>query len=195
LSIDECVCTFDDYTCDFGYEETFINGRLVCVLSTVNPPQDPPKNCVPGEAYEISTGYRIISGDSCFGALSQFSPTTKVCPPSANDKNSHVAVIVVLILLVLALVIGGFLVYRNEQWRAKVLSFVGVSSSGSSRYNRLGGRHGGLAEEEFGIVGDHDLDDSDVEEDAPVLQDNDIVRATADREKRGSGEHDFDPRT
>ena len=54
----------------------------------------------------------------------------------------------------------------------KLLSLVGIRSGANSRYSRLGGRHGALAEEEFGIGGEHDLDDSDVEEDAPVLQDN-----------------------
>jgi len=192
LSNYDCPCSFEDYECDFGYEETFTNGQLYCVISTKNPPEDPPKGCVPGQTYEVSQGFRIIAGDSCVGQLPEYTPNVKVCPHSDEGTKRHTVVIVIVILLIVV-IFGGFafLLYKNESWRVKLFSLVGIRSGANSRYSRLGGRHGALAEEEFGIGGEHDLDDSDVEEDAPVLQDNDILQATA--EKRGESE--FDPRT
>lgn len=195
-NIVNCSCTTDDYECDFGYEEQPNSDALQCVLSSGVVQKDPPDYCPPGTMYEHTKGYRRIASDSCVNSLADYEPEYKKCPSKGGSSHTVVAVVVVLVLVGFAVV--GFLVYRNDELRGKVLGVVGKVipgvSSGSSRYSRLGGmRPGSLADEEFGIGGEHDLDDSDVEEDAPELQDTDIIRATSlDRDRNND---DFNPRS
>jgi hypothetical protein len=194
LSVINCACVVEDYECDFGFEETLVNGQPFCALSSVNPPADPPSYCPPGTTYEISSGHRRVAGDSCVGDLTEYQSTTKQCPdaiitPTGTNKTLIVVVVIFVVLAVIG--ISGFFVYRNEVWREKFLSVVGkvIPINQGPSYSRLG--RGALAnDEEFGIGGeqDHDSDD-DVEEDAPELQDHDIQRATSDKRD------EFNPRT
>jgi hypothetical protein len=188
-----CDCDIEDYECDFGFEETVIAGQYLCKVSIVKPPADPPANCPAGTTYERSSGYRIVAGDSCVHPLPQYAPQIVNCPTSGNDGGSSnkglVAFVVIFVILAVA-GIAGFFVYRNEVWREKALSIIGkvIPINRGAAYSRLG-RNALAGDEEFGIGGEINDDDDDVEEDAPELQDKDIQQAT-------SGKHDsFNPRT
>jgi len=87
-----CLCTIDDFQCDFGFEERWVdwmNRRCVPVKSeeaTYNP-LAVPKSCAPGQYYKVSAGYRRVVGDKCRdGVEKQYSYRTLICPiPESKD--------------------------------------------------------------------------------------------------------------
>jgi len=174
------------------------------VLSSASPPVDPPEYCPAGSTYEHSRGYRPLPGDSCVGGL-DLRPLVRNCPiPSDSSTASKAWIAILVVVLVLAvLAAGAFFVYRNENMRRRVVDAVGdlgtkiagIRAGQSSRYNRLGsGGPRASSDEEFGIGGEVDPD-LDVEEDARVLQDNEILSATAIPSETSINGDSFNPRT
>jgi len=197
--VKNCNCTEQDWECDFGYQETITNGQRLCRLVRA-PPRDPPQTCPANTVYYVSKGYRKVTGDTCVGGIDH-SPLAKSCPAAANGPQAASSygwlVALMIILLFAAIGVVAFVVYKNEAWRNKVSTFLGI---GAPSYSRLGARPNSLADEEFGIGTDPDLDDPDVEEDARVIQDHEIMKETTGQQGPVSSPHeeqrsDFDPRT
>lgn len=176
LTSTNCECTKDDFECDFGFIPA-TDGSGTCTVAGALPPS-PPVVCV--KTYEKSQGFRLVPGDKCTGGV-DLRPKVVACPkPESNGSGSRawVAVVVILVILVVVAILG-FIVYRDPTLRERVMSL--VRPSRSSRYGRLGsarGRASSLAgEEDFGIH--DDLLEEGGEEDAKVLHDHEISRASA----------------
>jgi len=177
LNSSTCPCAMEDYECDFG----FVAGTGgTCTVAGALPPS-PPAICK--DTYEKSQGFRIVPGDKCEGGLDK-RPQVLQCPELPPGKSSSSKGWVAVVVIIVALVVVGlisFIVYRDPVMKEKVLGL--FRPSRSSRYGRLGGlggrgRSSSLAhEEDFGIH--DDLLEEGGEEDAKVLHDNDISKASS----------------
>jgi len=178
-----CPCTMEDYECDFGFAPS-IGGT--CVVAGILPPS-PPTIC--RGTYEKSQGFRLVPGDQCVGGIDK-RPVQLDCPsPPKGGPSGSKAWVIIVVVLVVTIVVGliAFIVYRDPVMKEKVASLFGLSRN--SRYGRVGGRgrSSSLArEEDFGIQDDL----LEEEDDAKVLHDHDISRASAS----SKSEDGFNPR-
>ena len=99
-----CPCVEEDYECDFGYERSTEGGPCVAVMAIAT---GPPKECA--GYYNVSNGYRLVSGDTCDPAKGiDRLPTVKRCPglfsgAAAEVSSSGWGVLFVLLLLLCVL--------------------------------------------------------------------------------------------
>lgn len=186
VSSSVCDCTIEDYECDFG----FTSDNRSCILTGTLPPS-PPAHC--HKTYSQTSGFRQVPGTKCQGGI-QKGPVLVDCPRGSDTKGSSNAWVAVVVILVVVIVLGlaAFIIYRDPALREKVASFLRISKSSNSRYSRVGGRGNSLAgEEDFGIHDDL-LEDGGEEEDAKVLHDNDISKASSRGDELFSSRHDDD---
>ncbi|KAI8902073.1 hypothetical protein BC833DRAFT_521459 [Globomyces pollinis-pini] len=69
-----CSCDDEDFECDYNF---FRDDSGKCVLYGVDPEQ--PKNCISGQKYKGSSGYRKISISKCTGGKDLAIPVERVC--------------------------------------------------------------------------------------------------------------------
>ncbi|XP_065643825.1 sortilin-related receptor isoform X5 [Hydra vulgaris] len=81
ISSDSCICTRDDFDCDFGYKLEWRGWNQICVPDGDFSNQGTPTWCQPGKFYNSSTGYRKVPGDECTGGVEdQYRPKLYACP-------------------------------------------------------------------------------------------------------------------
>lgn len=87
ISSAPCLCTREDFMCDYGYQEQWIDWfHTKCVKSGSSGSSSVPPWCTPGKTYNTSSGYRKIPGDSCFGGFGlDYSPQVHICPIKKAD--------------------------------------------------------------------------------------------------------------
>uniref|UniRef100_A0A7M5UK89 VPS10 domain-containing protein n=1 Tax=Clytia hemisphaerica TaxID=252671 RepID=A0A7M5UK89_9CNID len=84
VEVSNCLCTREDFMCDFGFKE-FVLGWFgtFCFpdINFFNATIKQPSWCQPGLLYNISSGYRKIPGDTCEGGDfdKKFLPETRAC--------------------------------------------------------------------------------------------------------------------
>ncbi|KAI0209701.1 VPS10 domain-containing receptor SorCS1 [Lamellibrachia satsuma] len=61
INVTHCVCTEDDYVCDYGYERHGVN----CVATLWLDPSVPLSDCPEGTKYNKTKGYRKVAADKC----------------------------------------------------------------------------------------------------------------------------------
>jgi len=120
-SIEPCVCTKEDFECDFGYEraestdetgETAFNGPCI-PMKEKSEHFDPQsgKECSNGRAtYEISKGYRRVAGDVCLGGA-EWAPEEHKCA-FFGSKNTLAQVAFYILIMI---VIGFFCVQCEKK--------------------------------------------------------------------------------
>eukprot|EP00118_Oscarella_pearsei_P028729 m.2788 g.2788 ORF g.2788 m.2788 type:complete len:1622 (+) comp8904_c0_seq1:25-4890(+) len=84
VSYTNCSCSREDFECDFGFEMDDIDSPC---LSANGQDQSfvSPQICPPGGSYQVTRGYRKVSGDTCLGGDELFySPFTVPCPHSVS---------------------------------------------------------------------------------------------------------------
>jgi len=64
-SLDICSCTEEDFECDVGFFRDDSGACLRTDETLIS--YDPPDNC--NGYYEVSLGYRKVTGDSCMGGV------------------------------------------------------------------------------------------------------------------------------
>uniref|UniRef100_A0A669CAE6 Si:dkey-159a18.1 n=1 Tax=Oreochromis niloticus TaxID=8128 RepID=A0A669CAE6_ORENI len=122
-----CLCTREDFLCDFGYYRHVNTSECVRQPSTANKTYE---LCLNGEEDELLTeGYRKVPSDRCEGGFSPqlIKQTVKACgikpspAPPAKSTSSLVlilvcagAVIIVLIAIVSAVIVVRRVIYRNR---------------------------------------------------------------------------------
>ncbi|XP_069548903.1 VPS10 domain-containing receptor SorCS1-like [Brachyistius frenatus] len=78
---DSCPCTEADFECDYGFERQ-IDGS--CTLSFWFVPSATSKNCITGDSFLNTTGYRKALSNNCTeGSLLRYSPRRQKCPSQA----------------------------------------------------------------------------------------------------------------
>eukprot|EP01111_Echinosteliopsis_oligospora_P019458 TRINITY_DN943_c1_g1_i3.p1 TRINITY_DN943_c1_g1~~TRINITY_DN943_c1_g1_i3.p1 ORF type:complete len:609 (-),score=160.11 TRINITY_DN943_c1_g1_i3:10-1836(-) len=173
-----CPCASEDYECDYCFE-AHASSKGQCTLA---PECDmlmnvtaPPEDC--DGSYNISRGYRLVSGTQCTvnGGLNLL-PLSHACPsPSSSDdgnKGRGALIAAIVILGVIALVVLGFFILRDEKSRKWIQDKVSWG-----KYAPLKGSTGiGSSNNEFVFEDDNNV--VDVEEDAPELSDSSIVKIT-----------------
>jgi hypothetical protein len=175
ISSENCECTLEDYECDFGFSPNPTSVNFSCIVTGVLPP-DPPTAC--NGTYDKTQGYRLVPGDACVRGLDR-NPIVKSCPiiPITTNpaSNAWIAVVIILVVIVVLGVLS-FIIYRDPALRGKILSALRLSKI--TRYSRVKARSNSLAgEDDFGIH--DDLLEDGGEEDAKVLHDNDISKASS----------------
>jgi len=111
ISIENCECTEADYECDFGFYRKEMDSTSPCIpYKEIN--YSAPADCPPGTYYEVSLGYRKITGDSCEGGVIHES-TRIPCPASKTIMSGSGLMILLLVggLVIVMLAIG--YVYQN----------------------------------------------------------------------------------
>jgi len=63
VNVTSCLCTQEDFECDFGYEESGSGGE--CVVADWFDPSVPIEDCEVGQQYMKSRGYRKVAADNC----------------------------------------------------------------------------------------------------------------------------------
>uniref|UniRef100_A0A8C9YHH0 Sortilin 1a n=1 Tax=Sander lucioperca TaxID=283035 RepID=A0A8C9YHH0_SANLU len=126
-----CLCTVDDYHCDFGYYRPENSSECVEQKEMKGHPLE---FCLNGTTEQLQTsGYRKIPGDQCEGGFQPDRKETdlrRMCTSNALHPNSLVMMVVIAILLTSAVagvwlvkkyVCGGrFLVHRYSVMREHV---------------------------------------------------------------------------
>ncbi|KAM3591251.1 uncharacterized protein V6R79_025534 [Siganus canaliculatus] len=80
LTTKPCQCTEKDFTCDYGFERSHIEGKR-CFADFWHDPDSPPEDCHLGQTFESSTGYRKMISNMCEGGLNkQQSAKQHNCP-------------------------------------------------------------------------------------------------------------------
>jgi len=143
-----CACTKEDYECDYCFEKQ----GGVCVYTCEGNYTTPPENCA--GYYQVSQGYRLISGDKCQGGLNLHpqlvacpaSPTTTPTPtptptpqPSKNpiERIPLTIIIVVVFFAVFAGAITLFLVSkRGRKYIHTLWGKLPSNGAGKQRYHR-----------------------------------------------------------
>ncbi|PRP78631.1 hypothetical protein PROFUN_13505 [Planoprotostelium fungivorum] len=183
-SVQSCLCTEDDFECDFGYKPRWdsANHQLLCDRDDTVKLFDPPLWCKPGRKYNVTQGYRLEAGNGCRGGVDKH-PKEKDCPgTSQEDSNSDTSeggsskgssnkagwVAVGIMIPIVLLIIGcAFVALNNEKIRER-LPVIGrgtFSWGGSSEgYDRPGGSAPALFDDEEYIIGNLDDRHSDEEE-------------------------------
>jgi hypothetical protein len=153
-----CLCTEDDWECDFGYERAS-NGACVLVME---PPKYPPENCE--GTYFKTKGYRKEAGNYCNGGVDHSPAGPYSCDDSDIDLSSNKGWIaaVVIVPLVVLLVIGAFFAIRSEKLREK-LPFLETLQSWKDGYLKVNATPGESVLDEEYIVGplDEEVQDHD----------------------------------
>jgi len=215
-----CVCTADDWECDYNYIPDASDPTSCVPLTSES--TEAPHYCPSGTQYNQTNGYRKEAGNLCVGGPSKYYPTVMDCPNTdgghAGKKGWIAALIVVpFVLMILAAAITAM---RSERVREalpflKVLphwtaGYSGVSQGGYGRGTSLmddedeENRHGGDQEEEedkeFSIQAD-ELEDQQIED----LNSQDHARVSSPSQQRKENlisiddeetndDDDFDPR-
>nr|AAC63362.1 head-activator binding protein precursor [Hydra viridissima] len=86
-----CLCTREDYDCDFGFKLSWKGwSSISCAPDTDNifsANQTIPAWCKPGKFYNHSTGYRKVPGDECNGGIEdQLNPILRACPIKKSSE-------------------------------------------------------------------------------------------------------------
>jgi hypothetical protein len=78
--VKNCECMETDYECDVGYARDISDRECKRDMRVeVDPASLVPFPCPPGETYQVTTGYRRVSGDTCVGGV-QHPTITRYCP-------------------------------------------------------------------------------------------------------------------
>ncbi|GFO29807.1 sortilin-related receptor [Plakobranchus ocellatus] len=81
--VTNCMCTREDFECDYGYSESSIYSTL-CERDSNVPDHEIhqiPQNCPPGTFYNYTRGYRKVPGDTCHGGQEHnYGPLKYSCP-------------------------------------------------------------------------------------------------------------------
>ncbi|EAL62401.1 PDZ domain-containing protein [Dictyostelium discoideum AX4] len=178
-----CECTVEDFECDIGYESADDSSsdndgstsgipsgsseQLNCrksIASQYVPITE--ENCTPGQTYIKSKGFRRVAATQCVGGVNAtYSPEIVMCPSknSSSGGKGWIAGVVIAILALAGLGGFGFYVFKNPDFKQKLLKMVGFSKVGP-KYSVIGIKPNSLADDEFGIEDD----------DAQILNDNDL---------------------
>lgn len=111
MSIENCECTEADYECDFGFYRKELDSSSPCIpYKEIN--YSAPADCPAGTYYEVSLGYRKITGDSCQGGVVH--ENTRIPCPSSTIIMSGSGLMILLLLggIVLVLLVVGY-IYQN----------------------------------------------------------------------------------
>jgi hypothetical protein len=126
-----CVCTKEDYECDFGYERTVhsnnctsdgdFNDAFTRIVGS---------GCREGQAsVNMTTGYRKVPGDTCAGEIEAYAPKSVECArvsffTTVYEKVDSLptAVIVLLVIGFIVVLLGGmtagvFIALRSQWFR------------------------------------------------------------------------------
>ena len=92
-----CGCTFDDYECDYGYEQSA--DGMNCTRNPKQKPLTPQEQCaVQGaDVYEVTRGYQKIDGDSCEGTF--LDPDVLSCKPASSNGFLHFVLVAFIVAL------------------------------------------------------------------------------------------------
>eukprot|EP00007_Cunea_sp_BSH-02190019_P005735 CAMPEP_0174239336 /NCGR_PEP_ID=MMETSP0417-20130205/14235_1 /TAXON_ID=242541 /ORGANISM="Mayorella sp, Strain BSH-02190019" /LENGTH=865 /DNA_ID=CAMNT_0015318273 /DNA_START=174 /DNA_END=2771 /DNA_ORIENTATION=- len=150
--IESCLCSREDYECDYCFELDASGETCVPEKSGVCANVDPLEPPVPCSGHYLqSSGYRLVVDSHCdplHGGL-DLRPVEVACPQvSLDDDNGSgvvIGVLVTLALLILAVCGGLFYLRKNPDARAKVsqalgdinLDFLAPADEDSQRYSRL----------------------------------------------------------
>ncbi len=104
LSTENCDCTEEDYECDFGFARKDLLSNGPCIaLSNIS--YSPPDQCPAAGYYEVSSGYRKVSGDSCQNGV-KHEPITIPCSTSLMSSSGLIILALLGIIVVLLVVVG-----------------------------------------------------------------------------------------
>eukprot|EP00826_Nyctotherus_ovalis_P055705 TRINITY_DN7426_c0_g1_i11.p1 TRINITY_DN7426_c0_g1~~TRINITY_DN7426_c0_g1_i11.p1 ORF type:complete len:806 (-),score=246.22 TRINITY_DN7426_c0_g1_i11:25-2442(-) len=139
VTIENCECTEADYECDFGFYRKELDSSSPCIgYKEIN--YTAPEDCPPGTYYEVSLGYRKITGDTCQGGVSH-EPRRIPCPASRTTMSGSGLMILLLLggIVVVILTVG--YIYRNFDEVKRRLKVGGAKKGGNEfrdvRYGRI----------------------------------------------------------
>ncbi|XP_034267610.1 VPS10 domain-containing receptor SorCS2 isoform X1 [Pantherophis guttatus] len=82
LSSKVCECSSSDFLCDYGFELSLSKSEPgMCFADFWFNPKAPPEDCITGQSYKSSTGYRKVISNICKGGVDlQKNSSQHVCP-------------------------------------------------------------------------------------------------------------------
>ncbi len=96
VSVENCLCTEEDYECDFGFQRADMLSNSPCTAAQ-NLSYAPPEHCPLVGYYAVTSGYRKVSGDSCQGGV-RHDLIMIPCPHFLVSRSG----LIILVLLVIA---------------------------------------------------------------------------------------------
>ncbi|XP_062986220.1 VPS10 domain-containing receptor SorCS2 isoform X1 [Elgaria multicarinata webbii] len=84
-----CECRPSDFLCDYGFERSALpkSESNTCFADFWFNPETPPEDCVLGQAYQSSTGYRKVISNICEDGVDlQQNVSQRLCPLSAPKR-------------------------------------------------------------------------------------------------------------
>jgi len=118
--VEHCVCTEEDFECDYGFARTVQGGPCERVKNMeIEDPGNPPSNC--NRFYTVSKGYRRVAGDTCRGNSAKWDPVQIPCPsfPGAQRAGKLVLGILFLVVVSLGVITAANKVDFVEQMRSR----------------------------------------------------------------------------
>ncbi|XP_044298787.1 VPS10 domain-containing receptor SorCS2 isoform X2 [Varanus komodoensis] len=79
-----CECSPSDFLCDYGFERSTKSESDTCFAEFWFNPDAPPEDCILGQSYRSSTGYRRVISNVCMGGVDlQQNVSQHLCPLTA----------------------------------------------------------------------------------------------------------------
>ncbi len=105
--IEHCVCTEEDFECDYGFARTVQGGPCEKIQSDkIDDPTQQPANC--DKFYTVTKGYRRVAGDTCRGGSAKWDPVQIPCKSrffgSASGAGKFVLTVLFLVVISLAVI-------------------------------------------------------------------------------------------
>ncbi|GAB5370045.1 hypothetical protein AAMO2058_001458500 [Amorphochlora amoebiformis] len=102
--VEHCVCTEEDFECDYGFARKVQGGPCERVKTPENDdPSAPPSDC--SGFYTVTKGYRRVAGDTCRGGSAKWDPIQIPCPfPVTRGAGKLVLGILFLVVVSLGVI-------------------------------------------------------------------------------------------
>lgn len=166
--MEHCVCTEEDFECDYGYARNVQGGPCEKVKNPeveLEETNGPPADC--SGFYTVTKGYRRVAGDTCRGGSSKWDPVQIPCPAFPGAKHAGKLVLGILFLVVISL---GVITLANK------MDFVEkIKSRWINDYTKLS-----TSEDEYVF----DDEDDDMNQSAELVQEFNDLAASHERKRR-----------
>ena len=131
MDVNNCECTEEDYECDFGFIRKDLIANSPCIAA-INVSYAPPAVCPSGTTYNVTNGYRRVTGDTCEGGVSH-DPIVIPCPSTSLMSGSGLIILVLLFVIVVLLLGIGYTYQNFEDIRTRLQSAFKSSKKGKSK--------------------------------------------------------------
>ena len=97
IRVKQCPCSHLDYQCDFGFVRDREGDRAShCIKDPQMEDHDPhaaPLSCSPGTFFNLTKGYRRVTGDTCIAGLdTRYEPEQRACPLDLAEPRTFLLV-------------------------------------------------------------------------------------------------------